>query len=87
MQERPKKCRKRFIVSLNGEARVLRDFGKVLKPSKSNHIPQPKAPFSKLGEDGFEDVDHQGLDAEIKSLALTLKKYLELTRPLSQYLL
>ena len=57
---------------------LLRDFGKVLKPSKSSHIPQPKAPFSKLGEDGFEDVDHQGLDAEIKSLALTLKKYLEI---------
>ena len=58
--------------------RLLRDFGKVLRPSKSNHIPQPKAPFSKLGEDGFEDVDHQGLDGEIKSLALTLKNYLEI---------
>ena len=57
---------------------LLRDFGKVLKPSKSNHIPQPKAPFSKLGEDGFEDVDHQGLDAELKDLALTLKNYLEM---------
>ena len=58
--------------------KLLRDFGKVLKPSKSNHIPLPKAPFSKLGDDGFEDVDHQGLDAEIKSLALTLKNYLEI---------
>ena len=57
---------------------LLRDFGKVLRPSKSNHKPQPKAPFSKLGEDGFEDVDHQGLDAELKRLALTLKNYLEI---------
>ena len=57
---------------------LLRDFGKVLRPSKSNHNPQPKAPFSKLGEDGFEDVDHQGLDAELKRLALTLKNYLEI---------
>ena len=63
----------------NGDVdQLLRDFGKVLRPSKSSRIPEPKAPFSKLGDDGFEDVDHQGLDAEIKSLALTLKKYLEI---------
>ena len=63
----------------NGDVdQLLRDFGKVLRPSKSSRIPEPKAPFSKLGDDGFEDVDHQGLDAELKRLALTLKNYLEI---------
>ena len=33
--------------------------------------------LSKLGEDTFEDVDHQILAMEIKRLAITLKEYLQ----------
>ena len=44
------------------------------------NITPAKAPFSKLGEDGFEDVDHQILAMEIKRLAMTVKSYLEVRK-------
>lgn len=42
-----------------------------------------KAPFCALGDDCFEDVDHQKLTMEIKRMALALAGYLK-TRMLEE---
>ena len=57
---------------------LLKDFAKALKPPQEESQGKAKAPFSRLGEDGFEDVDHQILAMEIKRLALTLRNYLQM---------
>ena len=63
---------------------LLKEFTEALKTSEEESNLMAKAPFSKLGEDDFEDVDHQILAMEIKKLALTLKKYLQ-TLPTIDY--
>ena len=57
---------------------LLKDFAKALKPTQQEFQGKAKAPFSRLGEDGFEDVDHQILAMEIKRLALTLRNYIQM---------
>jgi len=57
---------------------LLKQFSEALKSPDEEFNPMAKAPFSKLGEDDFEDVDHQILAMEIKKLALTLKEYLQI---------
>ena len=56
---------------------LLREFTEIMKVPEEDFNPMAKAPFSKLGEDTFEDVDHQILAMEIKRLAITLKEYLQ----------
>ena len=56
---------------------LLKEFTGILKAPAENINSMAKAPFSKLGEDTFEDVDHQILAMEIKRLAITLKEYLQ----------
>ena len=57
---------------------LLKEFSEALKSPDEGSNLMAKAPFSKLGEDDFEDVDHQILAMEIKKLALTLKEYLQI---------
>ena len=57
--------------------RLLQAFARALKGPQPKSKKKAKAPFSRLGEDGFEDVDHQILAMEVKRLALTVKNYLE----------
>ena len=57
---------------------LLKEFSEALKNPDEEVNSMAKAPFSKLGEDDFEDVDHQILAMEIKKLALTLKEYLQI---------
>ena len=57
---------------------LLKEFSEALKSPDEEVNSMAKAPFSKLGEDDFEDVDHQILAMEIKKLALTLKEYLQI---------
>ena len=57
---------------------LLKDFADALKTPEPEPKKIGKAPFSRLGEDGFEDVDHQLLAMEIKRLALTLRGYLQM---------
>ena len=56
---------------------LLREFTDILKAPEQDFNPMAKAPFSKLGEDTFDDVDHQIVAMEIKRLAITLKEYLQ----------
>ena len=56
---------------------LLKTFARALKGPETESQPKAKAPFSKLGEDGFEDVDHQILAMEIKRLAVSLAQYLK----------
>ena len=59
---------------------LLKKFADALKGPEPETTPKAKAPFSRLGEDGFEDVDHQILAMEIKRLAMTVKSYLEVRK-------
>ena len=59
---------------------LLWKFADALKGPEEKPRLKAKAPFSKLGEDGFEDVDHQILAMEIKRLAMTVKSYLEVRK-------
>ena len=59
---------------------LLKKFAEALKAPEQETTPRAKAPFSRLGEDGFEDVDHQVLAMEIKRLAMTVKSYLEVRK-------
>ena len=56
---------------------LLKEFIEALKTSEKDSNLIAKAPFSKLGEDNFEDVDHQTLAMEIKNIALTLRNYMQ----------
>ena len=64
---------------------LMKKFANALKGPQVKAKPKAKAPFSRLGEDGFTDVDHQLLAMEIKRLALTVKQYLETRRQETQY--
>ena len=59
---------------------LLKKFADALKGPEPETTIRAKAPFSRLGEDGFEDVDHQILAMEIKRLAMTVKNYLEVRK-------
>ena len=56
---------------------LLKEFAEILKTPEQKFSSIAKAPYSKLGEDTFEDVDHQVFAMEMKRLAVTLKEYLE----------
>ena len=40
-------------------------------------FPFQRAPFSKLGQDCFQDVNHKRLSWDLRKLALSMAKYLE----------
>ena len=65
------------LVSDEERDKMLKLFADALKGPEIKHKLKSKAPFSKLGEDGFEDVDHQILAMEIKRLAVSLTAYLK----------
>ena len=56
---------------------LLKEFGAALKGPEVKTKVKSKAPFARLGEDGFDDVDHQIMAMEMKRLAFTVKQYLE----------
>ena len=58
--------------------KLLKMFAEALNGTDdSGPKTKAKAPFAQLGEDGFEDVDHQILAMEIKRLAMSLTGYLK----------